>query len=89
MPSSSTSAVTSHSQRWPTTVRTQLDSAEAAISALQRQSSLLNDELQSARSNLATVDPVDTVVGRRWLWLVTALVLVLGILIVVAAYLPR
>jgi len=72
-----------------TLVRGELDSAEAAIAALQRQSSVLNDQLQQTRLNLATVDPVNTVVGRRWLWLVTALVLVLGILVVVAAYLPR
>jgi hypothetical protein len=72
-----------------TTVRLQLDSSQAAITALQNESSLLNDQLRHARSSLATIDPVDTVVGRRWLWLVTALVLVLGILVVIAAYLPR
>jgi hypothetical protein len=72
-----------------TIVRDQLDSAESAIADLQRQSLALNDQLSEARSSLATIDPVDTVVGRRWLWLVTALVLVLGILVVIAAYIPR
>ena len=72
-----------------TTVRDQLASAEAAIADLQRQSLVLNHQLSEARTSLATIDPVDTVVGRRWLWLVTALVLVLGILVVIAAYLPR
>ena len=72
-----------------TIVRDQLDSAESAIADLQRQSLALNDQLRDARSSLATIDPVDTVVGRRWLWLVTALVLVLGILVVIAAYIPR
>ena len=34
------------------------------------------------------VDPVVTEAGRRWLWLVTALLLCLGLLIAVAAYIP-
>jgi len=72
-----------------TTVRQQLDAAEAAISALQGQSSTLNDQLSEARRHLATIDPVDTEVGKRWLWLISALVMVLGILVVVAAYIPR
>jgi chromosome segregation ATPase len=71
-----------------TIVRHQLDSAESAIAALQRQSVLLNDQLNEARTSLATIDPVDTEVGRRWLWLVTALVLMLGLLMVIAANLP-
>lgn len=72
-----------------TTVRQQLDSAESAITALQRQSVLLNDQLHQARTSLVAIDPVDTEVGRRWLWLVTALVLMLGLLVMIAAYLPR
>ena len=72
-----------------TTVRQQLDAAEAAISALQGQSSTLNDQLSEARRHLATIDPIDTEVGKRWLWLISALVMVLGILVVVAAYIPR
>jgi hypothetical protein len=72
-----------------TIVRHQLDSAESAIAALQRQSVLLNDQLNEARTSLATIDPVDTEAGRRWLWLVTALVLMLGLLVMIAAYLPR
>ncbi len=72
-----------------TTVRQQLDAAEVAISALQNQSSSLNDQLSEARRTLATIDPIDTEVGKRWLWLISALVMVLGILVVVAAYIPR
>ena len=72
-----------------TTVRQQLDAAEAAISALQGQSSTLNDQLSEARRTLAHIDPIDTEVGKRWLWLISALVMVLGILVVVAAYIPR
>ncbi len=72
-----------------TTVRQQLDAAEAAIGALQHQSSALNDQLSEARRTLAHIDPIDTEVGKRWLWLISALVMVLGILVVVAAYIPR
>jgi len=72
-----------------TTVRQQLDAAEAAIAALQNQSGALNEQLSSARRTLATIDPIDTEVGKRWLWLISALVMVLGILVVVAAYIPR
>jgi hypothetical protein len=72
-----------------TTVRQQLDAAEDAIGALQNQSTTLNEQLTAARSSMATVDPINTDVGRRWLWLITALVMVLGILVVVAAYIPR
>ena len=72
-----------------TTVRQQLDAAEAAISALQGQSSTLNDQLSEARRTLAHIDPIATEVGTRWLWLISALVMVLGILVVVAAYIPR
>jgi prefoldin subunit 5 len=72
-----------------TAVRQQLDAAEAAIAALQHQSTTLNDQLSEARRTLATIDPIDTAVGKRWLWLISALVMVLGILVVVAAYIPR
>ena len=72
-----------------TTVRQQLAAAEAALTALQHQSSSLNDQLTEARRTLAHIDPIDTEVGKRWLWLISALVMVLGILVVVAAYIPR
>jgi prefoldin subunit 5 len=72
-----------------TAVRQQLDAAEAAIAALQSQSTALNAQLSEARSTLAAIDPIDTEVGKRWLWLISALVMVLGILVVVAAYIPR
>ncbi len=70
-------------------VREQLASTEAALVALQTQSVKLNDQLTTTRRTLATIDPVDTPTGRRWLWLVTALILVLGLLVVVTAYVPR
>jgi hypothetical protein len=68
-------------------VRAQLESTEAALVALQTQSNKLNDQLNTTRRTLATIDPIDTPTGRRWLWLVTALILVMGVLVVVSAYL--
>ena len=35
------------------------------------------------------IDPVETEAGRRWIWLVTVLILMLGVLVVVAYYLGR
>jgi hypothetical protein len=68
-----------------TTVRDQLAAAEMALVGLRRESNLLRDQLDDARQRIEKIDPVDTEAGRRWIWLVTALVLMLGILIVVAA----
>jgi hypothetical protein len=70
-------------------VKEQLASTEAALVALQNQSIKLNDQLTTTRRTLATIDPVDTPTGRRWLWLVTALILVMGLLVVVAGYANR
>jgi hypothetical protein len=72
-----------------TAVRAQLASAEAVLHDLQRESATLQTQLASTRQSLADVDPVVTDAGRRWLWLVTALVICLGLLIAVAAYIPR
>lgn len=72
-----------------TSVRDQLAAAEMALVGLRRESDLLRDQLADARDAVHRIDPVETEVGRRWIWLVTALVLVLGILIAVAAQLGR
>ena len=73
-----------------TAVREQLDAAEAAIEALQEQS---YDAQRAAQrrpaATCATSTPSTPRSGRRWLWLITALVLVLGILVVVAYYIPH
>ena len=42
-----------------------------------------------SEQGLAADRVIDTEVGKRWLWLISALVMVLGILVVVAAYIPR
>ena len=69
-------------------LRQQLASAEMALVGLQRESLLLRQQLSSTRSELATIDPLQTEAGRRWVWLVASLVITLGILVMIAAYLP-
>jgi hypothetical protein len=63
-------------------VEAQLREARVALTGLQDDSSRLADELAHARQALA--DPVRTEVGRRWILLVAALVLVLGVVILLA-----
>ena len=70
-------------------VRTKLVDAERSLAGLQGEASLLRDQLAQARRSIASIDPVDTDIGRRWIWLVTVLILLLGVLVVVATYLPR
>ena len=41
------------------------------------------------RARWRELDPVDTEIGRRWIWLVTALIVVLGVLIALIGYTPR
>lgn len=64
----------------------QLAAAEMALVGLQGESDLLRSQLAEARRSIVHIDPVETEVGRRWIWLVTALVLTLGVLVVVAYY---
>jgi len=68
-----------------TVVRDQLAAAEMALVNLRRESDTLRDQLSEARDRVERIDPVETEVGRRWIWLVTALVVMLGVLIIVAA----
>jgi len=49
----------------------------------------LNEQLNDARRNLRDINPLETAAGRRWIWLITSLVLVLGILVAVAYYIPH
>lgn len=67
-----------------TEVLSQLEDSRAAIEQLQRESARLHDELDDARRELRSLDPVATEVGRRWVMLVAALVMVLGIVIILA-----
>jgi hypothetical protein len=50
---------------------------------------LLRVELEHTRQQMAALDPVDTEIGRRWIWLVTAMIVVLGVLIALIGYTPR
>lgn len=70
-------------------VLSQLAATEAAARELEGRSDQLRAELERTRLEMASLDPVETEVGRRWLWLVSALVLVLGLLIGLVAYVPR
>jgi multidrug efflux pump subunit AcrA (membrane-fusion protein) len=72
-----------------TTVREQLTRAEQVLVDLQSESTTLQAQLAHTRQSLRDVDPAVTETGRRWLWLVTALLICLGLLIAVAAYIPR
>jgi len=65
-------------------VRHQLQTAEQALADLQAESARLHDELEHARRQLTTIDPIETEAGRRWVMLVTGLVMVLGLVIILA-----
>jgi hypothetical protein len=66
-----------------TAVRDQLVSAEEAIAGLRDEAGLLRDQLVAARRRAETIDPVDTEMGRRWIWLVAGLLSALAILLAV------
>jgi hypothetical protein len=66
-------------------VHDQLAMATGALATLRGESELLRRELDDARTRVDTLDPVETEVGRRWMWLVAGLVSMLGILLAVTA----
>lgn len=70
-------------------MRKQLATAEMAMVNLRIESTTLRDQLAETRRSIALIDPVETEVGRRWIWLMTVLILVLGVLVVVAYYIPK
>jgi hypothetical protein len=70
-------------------VRSQLASAEMALVGLRKESNQLRDQLSDARRSIRLIDPVETEAGRRWIWLTSVLILLLGVLVVVAYYLGR
>ncbi|MCB1261225.1 MAG: hypothetical protein KDB33_12700, partial [Acidimicrobiales bacterium] len=70
-------------------MRHQLASAEMAMVNLRREASSLREQLAETRQSIRYIDPVETEVGRRWIWLMTVLLLVLGVLVVAAYYAPR
>lgn len=62
-----------------------IDDMERAIEQLQEESTRLHAELEATRVQLATVDPFETAAGKRWLMLVAAFIMVLGVFIFVVA----
>lgn len=71
-----------------TAVRTQLERAQSTLEGLHQESDQLRRQLSEARTANEKIDPLETEAGRRWVWLITALVVVLGLLLVVAVYIP-
>jgi chromosome segregation ATPase len=67
-----------------TVVRAQLETAEMAVGGLQADLGRLHHELESTRKQMARLDPVETEIGKRWVMLVAALIMVLGIVIILA-----
>lgn len=71
------------------TVDAQLSDAQLALDSLQGESERLRGELTAARQAMSSLNPTDLPAGRRWIWLATALILLLGVMVVVAYYLGR
>lgn len=71
-----------------TELRRQLDETESAADRLATESELLRLELERTRASIDEIPPTETAVGRRWLWLISALIVVLGLLVVLVASLP-
>lgn len=69
-------------------VRAQLASTEDVLGALQDESRLLRQRLTETQVAMREIDPIETEIGRRWLWLVTVLLVVLGLLVAAAVYVP-
>lgn len=67
-----------------TAISGQLSATEQALGQLQEQAAHLHQELRATREALHHLDPVDTEIGRRWIWLVATLILVLGVAIILA-----
>jgi hypothetical protein len=70
-------------------LRDRLTRAGASSARLAAEAEVLRTELERTRLEMAELDPADTEIGRRWIWLVTALVIVLGVLIALVGYAPR
>ncbi len=68
-----------------TEVKAQLAATEDAVGDLEADADALRVELEAARAAVVTLDPAATEVGRRWLWLVSALMVVMAVVIVLVA----
>lgn len=65
-------------------LRQQLASAELALVGLQRESLLLREQLDQARRSIRDVDPLETAAGRRWIWLISSLLVTLALVLLMA-----
>lgn len=72
-----------------TELRERLVVAAGSSERLAAEAEVLRDELERTRRQMAELDPVQTEIGRRWIWLVAALIVVLGVLIALVGYTPR
>jgi hypothetical protein len=66
-------------------VHEQLDRATSALDRLQNESEALRGQLASARASLNDINLVDTPTGRRWIWMVSFLLVLLATLLAIAA----
>jgi hypothetical protein len=70
-------------------LRARLELTAESSERLAAEAELLRAELERTRAQIADLNPVDTDIGRRWIWLVTAMIVVLGVLIALIGYTPR
>lgn len=70
-------------------LRDRLERTAESSQRLAADAELLRSELERTRAGIAELNPVHTEIGRRWIWLVTAMILVLGVLIALIGYTPR
>jgi chromosome segregation ATPase len=64
-----------------TDLRHRLDRTADASMRLEGEAEALRGELDRTRAEMARLDPVETEAGRRWMWLVAGLIVVLAVLI--------
>jgi hypothetical protein len=67
-------------------LRRRLTTTAEAAARLHAEGEQLRAELERTRAELEDVDPSQTEIGRRWLWLVAAMILLLGVLLVLVGY---
>jgi hypothetical protein len=67
-------------------LRRRLTTTAEAAARLHAEGEQLRAELERTRAELEAVDPSRTEIGRRWLWLVAAMILLLGVLLVLVGY---
>jgi hypothetical protein len=70
-------------------LRRRLTTTAEAAARLHAEGEQLRSELERTRAELKDVDPMQTEIGRRWLWLVAAMILLLGVLLVLVGYQVR